>query len=286
MTKTTLSTNWICIATSGPTVDGREISPQDLLDMAANYNTNEYTALIWPEHYRWQNYGKVLEVKAEQVNDNEVKLFAKISPNANLLTLNQEGQKLFTSIEIYPNFNNSGKPYLGGLAVTDSPASRGTTELNFAVRGIPAGTTFGNVESFSFQLLEDEEQQAVGLFKFFAKLFSEKDKASEKVEPTFSANLGNPHTNEAFFQMTKEELQAAIQAGIAAAFAAQKQPEQAKETEKAESKEETVSAEQFNALKAQFDELSEKFNQATQTVATAVPNGAATQFNAKDAPIF
>lgn len=36
------------------------------------------------------------------------------------------GQKVYTSMEIRPNFSNSGKCYLIGLAVTDDPASLGT----------------------------------------------------------------------------------------------------------------------------------------------------------------
>lgn len=44
------------------------------------------------------------------------------------------GQKVYTSMEIRPNFANSGKCYLVGLAVTDDPASLGTEYLGFCGR--------------------------------------------------------------------------------------------------------------------------------------------------------
>jgi hypothetical protein len=60
------------------------------------------------------------------------------------------GQKVYTSMEIQPNFANSGKCYLVGLAVTDDPASLGTEYLEFCSRAAqnplagkkPAGRRF------------------------------------------------------------------------------------------------------------------------------------------------
>src|SRR5262249_53208173 len=43
-------------------------------------------------------------------------------------------QKVFTSIEVSPEFADSGKAYLFGLAVTDSPASLGTSMLAFSAQ--------------------------------------------------------------------------------------------------------------------------------------------------------
>ncbi|CAM2931568.1 GPO family capsid scaffolding protein [Glaesserella parasuis] len=129
---TQLKTGLVCIATSGNTVDGRYISPKELEEMAQTYDPSYYTALIWYEHSRnGANLGKVLSLTTVK-NGNEVKLFAILSPNAFLVELNSKKQKLFTSIEIVPNFANTGKCYLGGLAVTDSPASVGTTMLQFS----------------------------------------------------------------------------------------------------------------------------------------------------------
>lgn len=290
MDKIKLSTDWICIATSGATVDGREISAKDVLDMAETYDPKEYTALIWAEHFRWSNYGQVLEVKAEE-KDGQAKLFAKIRPNSQLLSVNQQGQKLFTSIEIYPNFNNTGKAYLGGLAITDSPASRGTTQLNFSARNIPDGTQFGAPEEFKFTVQEQEsqldEEQVKRAFSALRRFFSGCGNTKPKVEPTF-ANIGSPQQQEEF-SLTKEELTAAIAAGVTQAFAAQNQAQepkaQSEPTPKPEEAE-TVTKKEYNALKAQFDELSNKFNALSTQAVTQTPAGAPESFTAAQTPIF
>ncbi|MGL4193201.1 MAG: GPO family capsid scaffolding protein [Vibrio sp.] len=134
------TSDWVVIATEGSTVDGRKITKSWINDMAALYAKDEYVALIWPEHWRssWgpfegKNWGLVEELKAESLDD-KLRLFAKITPNQYLLDANQEGQKLFTSIEPNPDYKGEGRCYLMGLAVTDSPASTGTTQLKFSRR--------------------------------------------------------------------------------------------------------------------------------------------------------
>lgn len=280
MSKTKLSTDWLVIATAGYTVDGREITATDLRDMAETYDPSIYTALIWLEHYRWGgNFGQVLAVKVEEV-DGETKLFAKISPSADLIELNGKGQKLFTSIEILPNFKRTGKAYLYGLAVTDSPASTGTTQLNFSARGLEQNICFGKAEPFSFQLAQDEEASFFAMLKkFFASEVETKTEPKNKIEPT--VNNDNPQPQEDFSTMTKQELADAISAGIATAFAAQEQKAQAttqQETTTAEpAKTEnheagTVSVAEFKQLQADFQALQTKFN-AMSREATPVPNG-------------
>ena len=128
---------WKRVATSGPTVDGRIILPQELRDIAETYSTATYTATIWSEHERWPgSHGTVFSVRlvedAEDLQPGQVALEAQLKPNQRLLYLNDQGEKLFTSIEVTPDFANTGKAYLTGLAVTDSPASLGTQELYFS----------------------------------------------------------------------------------------------------------------------------------------------------------
>lgn len=128
---------WKRVATSGPTVDGREILPQELRDIAETYKPSRYTAVIWCDHERWPgSHGTVFAVRliedAEDLEPGQIALEAQLKPNDRLLCLNDQGQKLFSSIEITPNFAGSGKAYLTGLAVTDSPASLGTQELYFS----------------------------------------------------------------------------------------------------------------------------------------------------------
>ena len=129
-----LITKFVKVAQSGPTVDGRNIDPQWLRDMAEIYDPALYRAKIWPDHLRWgNNYGSVVALKSEE-KDGLVSLYASFAPNAQYLLSNQYDQKLSFSIEVLENFAGTGKFYLGGLGVTDSPASLGTDELKFSRR--------------------------------------------------------------------------------------------------------------------------------------------------------
>ncbi len=144
---------WKRVALSGPTADGREITPQELRDIAETYKPSRYTAVIWSEHERWAgSHGTVFAVRLVEPEDDpeleagQVALEAQLKPNDKLLYLNDRGEKLFSSIEIYPNFANSGKAYLTGLAVTDEPASLGTQELFFSRRTNKAAYFAASVE--------------------------------------------------------------------------------------------------------------------------------------------
>ena len=84
----------------------------------------------------FKRYGDVAELKAEKIDDDSAlkgkwALFAKITPTDDLIAMNKAAQKVYTSMEIQPNFANTGKCYLVGLAVTDDPASLGTEYTEF-----------------------------------------------------------------------------------------------------------------------------------------------------------
>ncbi|MBX9858980.1 MAG: GPO family capsid scaffolding protein [Sphingomonas sp.] len=133
------------VAVEGATADGRTIERQQLLDMAATYNRETYAARVNMEHIRgitadppFRALGDVIALKAEEITldvagtpEKKLALFAQIEPTEDLLKINAAKQKLFSSVEINPNFAASGKAYLMGLAVTDSPASLGTEMLQF-----------------------------------------------------------------------------------------------------------------------------------------------------------
>jgi len=132
-----LLTDWLCIATEGDTVDERKIYRQWIIDMGETYNFNHYGARIWPEHTRdWGSFGEVRDVMWQDGEDGLARLYAKISPNMNLIYANREGQMVYFSIEPEENWRGSGKTYLKGLAVTDRPASIGTTRLQFSQRNL------------------------------------------------------------------------------------------------------------------------------------------------------
>lgn len=134
---------WFRIGVEGDTCDGRILSGGDIREMAETYDPRVYGCRINLEHIRgllpdsvFRRYGDVAELKAEQIDDDSAlngkwALFSKISPTDDLIALNKAGQKVYTSMEIQPNFANTGKCYLVGLAVTDDPASLGTEYLEF-----------------------------------------------------------------------------------------------------------------------------------------------------------
>jgi len=133
----TFSAKKIRIAKEGATTDGREIPREWLTQMAANYDPKTYGARINLEHYRgvspdglFKCYGDVTALSTEE-EDGAVYLVADIEPTADLVEMNKAKQKVYTSMEVDPKFSDTGEAYLVGLAVTDSPASLGTSYMQF-----------------------------------------------------------------------------------------------------------------------------------------------------------
>ncbi|WP_049157356.1 GPO family capsid scaffolding protein [Klebsiella variicola] len=134
---------WFRIGVEGDTCDGRVISATDIQEMAETFDPRVYGCRINLEHLKgilpegpFSRYGDVVELKSEKIDDDsllkgKLALFAKITPTDDLIAMNKKLQKVYTSMEIQPNFANSGKCYLVGLAVTDDPASLGTEYLEF-----------------------------------------------------------------------------------------------------------------------------------------------------------
>lgn len=169
--------DWKIVATEGATIDGRAISPTWIKEMADSYSLTEYAALIWPEHnrsnwskYEGNNWGIVEELKAE-VHDGLLRLFAKMTPNDHLLSANSNQQKLFTSIEADPDYKGQGKCYLTGMAVTDSPASSGTTMLKFSkTNGEEITLEHSQLEEIDFSECNDSNLIS-NAFATLAKIF-------------------------------------------------------------------------------------------------------------------
>lgn len=150
MNNTPIISEFFRIGTAGPTVDGREISPDMLSEMAESYDPEEYKALINVEHINGLSYynefpslGEVVELKTDKDKKGRVVLMARVSPSTQLINMNSRSQKLFPSMEISPNFSGTQKAYLTGLAMTDRPASLGTQSILYAARnGGPAEDRF------------------------------------------------------------------------------------------------------------------------------------------------
>ena len=133
--KATFTSDWVTIAASGATVDGRKLDAEVLRSIAESYDPDFYGARINIEHMRnWEKMGSVV---ALQVVDNPkrqggVLLQAKVNPNRYFFYLLESDQHIFWSIEYTPKFADTDKPYLVGLALTDQPASTNTQPLRFS----------------------------------------------------------------------------------------------------------------------------------------------------------
>lgn len=140
------------VAVEGATTDGRAISREWIQQMAKNYNRAKYGARVFCEHIRglapdgpFRALGDVLALQAREITEGDLKgklaLYAQIEPSEALVALTKSGQKIYSSIEVDPDFAKSGEAYLVGQAVTDSPASLGTEVLAFAAQN-PTASPF------------------------------------------------------------------------------------------------------------------------------------------------
>ncbi|MCX9061118.1 GPO family capsid scaffolding protein [Citrobacter portucalensis] len=275
-----LRTDWVCIATAGNTVDGREIKEEWLQEAAEFYNRQVYTGLIWPRHDEsmevrsWSyNYGEIDAVKVDRV-DGVLKMFAQLMPNDWLISTNEMGQKLFTSVELVPNFANSGKHYLMGLAVTDIPASLGTERLMFSADGSKSAVVQGSVECFSLGELSEVTEEAKIREKSFLQRFFSRNKDNppqtkeedEMTKEQFDALMGRMDTQDAAITGIQEQVKA---------FSAGNQSVDKKEPElKPDGKppEAGITAEQFTQLEGKMDGLVQKFDQLASANTTKKPD--------------
>ena len=134
-------TKFFRVLTEGATTDGRTIKREWIEQMARNYNPEKYGARVWLEHMRgmladgpFKALGDVVEVKSEELDDGRLALFARLDPTDDLVNMNKQRQKVYTSAEVDPEFADMGEAYLTGLAVTDSPASLSTEMLQFSAK--------------------------------------------------------------------------------------------------------------------------------------------------------
>ena len=267
---------WKRVATSGPTTDGREILPQELRDIAETYTPSTYTAVIWAEHERWSgSHGTVFAVRLVEEGDDlkpgQVALEAQLKPNQKLLWLNDQGEKLFTSIEIRPNFANSGKAYLTGLAVTDEPASLGTQELYFSNRTDKAAYYAASVELGN--LSEDKPQgelgKLIGALTHLFKRFSSDDKPTETSPPSTESK---PPMDEATATALKALLAQllVVAAGIQAVI--EPAAEDAPEPDQAPIDDVSAAVDEIVTTAEEEREFKRKGNSSNQAVLTALSN--------------
>jgi len=142
MAGTTTTRKRFRVMTSGTTIDGRQVTRDQIHAMAAAYNPTVYGARVNIEHYlspfpdsTFCAMGDVLALSAEDIGEGpltgEAALFAEIEPTARMKAMTDDGKKIYSSVEIHPKFSLTNGPYLIGLAMTDTPASLGTDRLKF-----------------------------------------------------------------------------------------------------------------------------------------------------------
>ncbi|MBQ0345918.1 GPO family capsid scaffolding protein [Citrobacter freundii] len=186
------------IGVEGATTDGREIQRDWLVQMAASYNPAVYTAQINLEHIKsylpdstFNRYGTVTALVAEEIKDGalagKMALYADVAPTDALAALVKKGQKLFTSMEVSPQFADTGKAYLVGLAATDDPASLGTEMLSFsatathnplAKRKLNPENLFSAAAETVIELDETQEDKP-SLFSRVTALFAKKEQTDD-----------------------------------------------------------------------------------------------------------
>lgn len=251
-----MPTKFFRVATEGATTDGREIQRAWIEQMAKNFNREKYGARVWLEHMRgmlpessFAALGDVLAVEARTVEDGKLALFAQIEALPALVAMNKAKQKIYTSIEVDPNFAKTGEAYLTGLAVTDSPASLGTEVLKFAAGNPDAspfkgkkhseGALFSAAVETDLGLEGDAETIASTLINKFSDLL--------KNLSGIAAPKHTPENTETFAVKTLEVLGAA-DAAI---------QHQAKELAAEKAAREKLAGE-FNTLQTNFNTLTEK----------------------------
>lgn len=162
------------VAVSGNTVDGREIQPQHLRDAAANYNLSVYAARVNIEHflspYPGSDFGAMGDVTALSTEDitegplaGRTALYAEIDPSDRMVQMTDKGQKVYSSIELAPQFALNGKAYVVGLAMTDTPASLGTDRLKFAAQQRASVMAFNNQQGEPPMFTEAIEAEVIEL---------------------------------------------------------------------------------------------------------------------------
>jgi hypothetical protein len=254
------------VATEGASTDGREIQRSWIEQMAKNFNREKYGARVWLEHYRgtvpggaFDALGDVIAVESRTVEDGKLALFAQIEALPALVAMNKAKQKIYTSIEVDPNFAKTGEAYLTGLAVTDSPASLGTEVLKFAA-GNPDASPFKgkkHSEGALFSAAVETELGLEGDAESIASTLITKFSDMLKNLSGIAAPKPTPETSDAFATKTLEVLGAA-DAAI---------QQQAKELAQEKAAREKLAGE-FNTLQANFNELSKKLSQQDSSTTT------------------
>lgn len=193
------------VMTSGITVDGRKVTREQIHAMAASYNPSLYGARVNIEHYLspfpgsdFCAMGDVAALSAEDISEGplagEASLFAEIEPTARMKAMTDDGKKIFSSVEIHPQFPTTNGPYLVGLAMTDTPASLGTDKLKFAAekRGEVMRFSAADAETtmftnaFEAELVQADQERSTSGSEWFSRVMGILGKGKKTDDERFS----------------------------------------------------------------------------------------------------
>lgn len=221
MASKALKSKFFRVATEGATTDGRAIQREHLQQMAATYDPAKYGARMFIEHIRglspewgFRCMGDVVALRTGEVElDGKTltTLEAQLAPTDEFVAMTRAGQKIYSSIEIAPNFAGSGMAYLAGLGVTDSPASLGTQMLQFAAQN-PAASPFAARK----QAPENLFSEAVEIDVEFEEVTEPGPSLLDRVKALFTAKRADDTARFADVHAAVEE----VAAGAAAAQSA------------------------------------------------------------------
>lgn len=248
----------ICILQAGTTVDGRVIEQKIIDEIAESYNPETYTARINEEHNDWSyKFGSVLSVEKR-----EDKLFAVIKPNSMLLRAVEQGQLLHTSCEYFEQFSDTGKAYLTGLALTDSPASLGTTQIHLSSKDDGKVQVQSNFTIKSEQFSKQDGEDDASLFQKFKNWLSG-ETPTEQFSQQEEEDEMSKETEELLKQSVEQNKELSSQLGtLIEHLSSQKKPDGESETEELE----VTENKEVTELKGQVQELSSKMIELTTTL--------------------
>lgn len=273
-----LRTKPLSIAAVGMTVDGREITEQDVADIVETYNPRKYGARINLDHeFNWSGWaaknlhnvdipgmlGDVVSVEAYENEEGVVCLYAVLAPNQGFVALNKADQAVYFSIEISRNFMGTGKTYLTGLAVTDYPASCYTDRIHFSSKSKADDTEVSllTVDLGSCEPIDTPKKP------FFKRLFTKEDPDMNETQLTNALKdaLGAPLEE---FGKKLDGLTTKLDA-----FSTTKVDDEEETAPPAEeSAELTKLKEELSSTKTALEELNEKFAKALKTPAGDTTN--------------
>lgn len=248
----------ICILQAGTTVDGRIIEQHIIDEIAESYSPEVYTARINEEHFDWSyKFGSVLSVEKR-----EDKLFAVLKPNSMLLRAVEQGQLLHTSCEYLEKFSDTGKAYLTGLALTDSPASLGTTQIHLSSKDDGKVHVHSNFTIKPEQFAQQANEADASLFQKF-KNWLNSETPTEQFSQQEEEDEMNKETEELLKQSVEQNKELTGKLGtLIEHLSAQNQPNEETVIEEVE----VTETNEVTELKGQVQELSSKMTELTTTL--------------------